>query len=827
MSVIPPVKERILVRERINKLLAGILEYPLFIVAAPMGYGKTTAVREFLRSRETNQIWVSLAASNGTMSFFWDRLTKQIELFNKSLGEQLKSLGYPSDAPQKAKILEILTEIEYKKDTILVIDDFHLASSPENVGLLNTIVREQIPNLHIVLIMRDMKNLRLAELTSLCATMTLHSLKYERDEIEQYFKFMHYAPSPEELEKITRYSGGWISMIYLLIVGLKKGIRAGISSTIDELVENNLYRPYDEGTRQLLQKLAVMESFTSEEASFVLEQPDIEQSLKELYMENAFIDFDEATGIYRIHHILLDFLRKKQTYTRIDIRGLYRRLGEWYLYKRQYPDAYKNLYRAGDIEHILMLMNQESNITVILVEFEGYREMFENAPKEMLFAYPVAYLQYICLQIMNFDMETAKTGLQHLKEFQQAWPDMKGIEPEHKNRILAEIQILLIFTVFNDIHAMIECCNKAKQLLKGKNSIIIRRDGEATFGSPHFIYSYYKEPGTLRELINTMLEGFPVFPEVSDGCGSGFDSVALAEYALETGDLRETELNGFKAIYKAKLMSQTSMLICAKFTLIRLYILQGKIQDAMEILAQLREDVKNDLSPIYNTTLDLCEGYIFGCLGQLQRIPIWLQQGDMSGNRLIYQGMAFNYIVYGKAKLLSQSYIELEVLTESFMPYFGVFNNQLGYIHNYIHESAAKYRLRGMEYSKEALKKAIAIGQADGIVMPFAENAPYIMDILTSLAHDDSRNEYLKKILCLCGKYLESLRTMQQYGPSLSEREKEVLILLGNGLTRDEIASRLTVSSGTVKTHIQNIYLKLEVNGKIAALKKAEQLKII
>jgi LuxR family maltose regulon positive regulatory protein len=827
MSVIPPVKERILVRERINKLLTGIFEYPLFIVAAPMGYGKTTAVREFLRSRKTNHIWVSLAASDGTMSFFWDRLTRQIELINKSLGERLKGLGYPSDAPQKARILEILTETEYKKDTILVIDDFHLASSPENVSLLNTIVRQQIPNLHIVLIMRDMKNLRLAELTFLCYTMTLHRLKFERDEIEQYFGLMHYIPAPGELEKITRYSGGWISMIYLLIIGLKKGIQAGISSTIDELVENNLYKPYNEKTRQLLQKLAFMESFTSEEASFVLEQPGIELLLKELYMENAFIDYDEATGIYKIHNILLDFLRIKQTHSKIDSKRLYRRLGEWYILKRRYPEAYKYLYRAGDIERILMLMNQESNITVTLVEFEGYREMFENTPKELLFAYPVAYLQYICLQIMNYDMETAKIGLRRLREFQKAWSDMEGIDPEYKDRILAEIQILLIFTVFNDIDAMIECCNKAKQLLKGKNSIIIRRDGEASFGSPHFVYSYYKKPGRLRELINTMLERFPVFPEVSDGCGTGFDSVALAEYALETGDLLGAELNAFKAIYKAKLMSQTSMLICAKFTLIRLYILQGKMKEAMEFLAQIREDVKNDPSPVYNTTLDLCEGYVFGCLGQLQRIPAWLQQGNMSGIRMIYQGMAFNYIVYGKAKLLSQSFIELEVLTESFMPCFAVFNNQLGYIHNHIHEAAAKYRLYGMDSGRDALKKAIAIGQADGIVMPFAENAPYIMDILVSLAHDDSRNEYLKKIICLSRKYLQSLRTINQSGTSLSEREKEVLRLLSNGLTRDEIASRLFISSGTVKTHIQNIYLKLDVKGKIAALKKAEQLKII
>jgi LuxR family maltose regulon positive regulatory protein len=68
---------------------------------------------------------------------------------------------------------------------------------------------------------------------------------------------------------------------------------------------------------------------------------------------------------------------------------------------------------------------------------------------------------------------------------------------------------------------------------------------------------------------------------------------------------------------------------------------------------------------------------------------------------------------------------------------------------------------------------------------------------------------------------------MHQAGPSLSEREKEVLMLLGSGLTRDEIASELTVSFRTVKTHIQNIYQKLDVNSKIAALKKAEQLKLL
>jgi hypothetical protein len=49
--------------------------------------------------------------------------------------------------------------------------------------------------------------------------------------------------------------------------------------------------------RERINKL--LEGIFEEEASFVLEQPGIEQSLKELYMENTFIDYDEAAGIYK------------------------------------------------------------------------------------------------------------------------------------------------------------------------------------------------------------------------------------------------------------------------------------------------------------------------------------------------------------------------------------------------------------------------------------------------------------------------------------------------------------------------------------------------
>jgi LuxR family maltose regulon positive regulatory protein len=61
----------------------------------------------------------------------------------------------------------------------------------------------------------------------------------------------------------------------------------------------------------------------------------------------------------------------------------------------------------------------------------------------------------------------------------------------------------------------------------------------------------------------------------------------------------------------------------------------------------------------------------------------------------------------------------------------------------------------------------------------------------------------------------------------LSERELEVLKLLGTELNGPEIAHRLMVSLSTMRTHTNNIYSKLEVNNRRAAIRRAEELNLL
>ena len=72
---------------------------------------------------------------------------------------------------------------------------------------------------------------------------------------------------------------------------------------------------------------------------------------------------------------------------------------------------------------------------------------------------------------------------------------------------------------------------------------------------------------------------------------------------------------------------------------------------------------------------------------------------------------------------------------------------------------------------------------------------------------------------------LQLEKQKQQLG--LSSREQEVLQLMAEGLSNQEIADRLFLSVPTIKTHSSNLFLKLDVKRRTQAIEKARQLKII
>lgn len=821
-------KLKALKRERVNRALESIFNYPMTIVEAPMGYGKTTAVREFLTLKGTPVIWTSFLAEDDTASWFWERLASEIGKFDKVSASRLKRLGVPSDTPQTIMAISIINEMDYKPNTTLVVDDYHLAKSMKMTALFRHFVMEMPDDFHIVVLTRDTTNLDISELyvKGLCNVVSQNTLRFTESEIRDYSTLIGFTPGESEIGKICGYTGGWISLIYLIILGMERGIPVDQNRAINELVEKVLYNAYDESIQRFLLRLSVMDSFTAEKAEFITQKEESEEILKKLRRENAFIAFDEAAGVYIIHNVLLDFLRGKQN-DEEECAMLNRRLGEWHFARREYRTAYGYLFRAGEKERILVLLDNEDTITSDSATFDGVLDLFATLPREMLNKYPLAYLQYIAIILTNGDPNAFHDGVMRLNELRETLENSEDPIPHGRDRVLAELHLTRIFTMFNDAKEMAACLKEAQHLFDGDISCLQKREAEFTLGSPHLLYTCYREPNSLKELTELVASDFPIFAGLADGCGAGCDYVALAEYALETGEWQAAELNAFKAIYKAQTKEQISIMICAYFTLIRLYLYQGKTDEALELLRELRRDVTQANNLYYNTGLEMVEGYINGCLTRIDNIPRWLQTGDMSPAHFYNDGLGFNYIVYGKALLLSKNYIRLEVLTDEFERKFAIFCNQFGFLHNQIFRAAVKYPLYGLETGCAALREAFDMAREDHILLPFAEYAPAVIDMVRHIANADSRDVYIKEVLGACGQYMESLRHSPQSTAALSARELEILALAAEGFKRDEIAEKLYVTAGTVQTHLHNIYLKLETSGRTAAIRKAQKLKLL
>jgi LuxR family maltose regulon positive regulatory protein len=90
--------------------------------------------------------------------------------------------------------------------------------------------------------------------------------------------------------------------------------------------------------------------------------------------------------------------------------------------------------------------------------------------------------------------------------------------------------------------------------------------------------------------------------------------------------------------------------------------------------------------------------------------------------------------------------------------------------------------------------------------------------------------DYVSKLLVVFeekGHINPSSFTLHPLLEPLSERELELLRLIADGLSNQEIAQKLIIALGTVKAHTASIYGKLDVHSRTQAVARARELKLL
>ncbi|WP_160692954.1 LuxR C-terminal-related transcriptional regulator [Clostridium sp. C2-6-12] len=807
-------RPKIVHRKRIEVILDRIFDVPIFFVCASMGYGKTTAVKNFLdKKKNIEVVWFNGANEENDDVWMWHKFGDSLKKSNLKMSERLINCGIPKSNMDNRRIIEAIREEMHNK-TVLVIDDWDYKRTVFIKSLLKAIAFEGIKDLHIVLISRNRPENEYIELElkQKCIIVGQDDISFTFDETVEFFNTNGIELSEKEKHEVYEYTGGWTSATYLALLQYYEEHNFKDIPKATQLIKTAVYDKFDETTKKIILKLSLVNNFTLEQAIYITEDDSCNLIIKKLVENNCFIKYDRKSKLYNLHSILKTALEEEILYSDVDFYKVNNAAGDWYSKNNEDIQAIEYYYKAQNFQRILDLI--ERNYTINLTRLWGriINSVFKELSFEEKIARPIAYLTYLFFYIVYEDAMIGKELLNQVKEIY-----IKNKIMKDKKHILGEIAFLESLLTLNDAKKMIFYHKKAYELFEGGISRIANNRMPISLGSPHFLCLYHNQKGKLKDIVKCFEEEIRYFVHISNGGASGVKYLVVAEYSFEIGDVYNGELFAYKALHKAKSKNQTSIIICSLFLLMRISINRNDNFEIRNKLHNLIKEYGNMDIPSFLNGAEIALEYINGITGNIEATDKWTKEVPKNFMRIISPNVKMRYVICGLTMIGKKNYIELEVQAETMLEAYENSNkNIFGIIYSYIFDSIAKYNLYGIEKAQKSLLKAIELAKEDNIIMTFVELAPHIVHILKTLKKDEFTNVLLKK----CEKFNEIYfhEYVAEKKIELTPRELEVIKLVEEGYKQREISDKLHIALITVKKHIASVYLKLNVKNKIMAI---------
>lgn len=131
------------------------------------------------------------------------------------------------------------------------------------------------------------------------------------------------------------------------------------------------------------------------------------------------------------------------------------------------------------------------------------------------------------------------------------------------------------------------------------------------------------------------------------------------------------------------------------------------------------------------------------------------------------------------------------------------------------------------------LAKGLTLAEPEGYVRSFVDEGAPLAELLHQAADRGITPDYVSRLLAAFGNLgtdappIEEGSRSQNLIEPLTERELELLQLVTEGLSNREIAAKLFIALGTVKSHVHNIYGKLSAQNRAQAVARAKELGLL
>ncbi len=374
-----PVPE-LLARTRLTEMLLANLTYPLTLVTANAGSGKTTLVADFVRSHAPQFVWYQLDHTDADPFVFLGYVTNGIKQVVKGFGEiTLAYLQQATDElmqqPERAVdvlLNEVLEHVEQR--LVLILDDYHHLGTETAVHRVVDRLLAYLPDvLHIIIISRDIPPLALARLRSQSqlAIIDRNDLLFTDEETQELFRrVFDLEMTREQLIEYRQRTQGWITALQLVrqlaqkqapsddarkeeAPDLSAILRQSEQDIFDYFAEE-VFADETEEVKQLLLRIALLDRVESSICGQLYPASNSLTILPSLVRRNVFITIasDKGGEEYRLHPLFQSFLRRRLRLEigKAGVAAEYLRFAEHFLALGQWETGIHYLLEAEEYE---------------------------------------------------------------------------------------------------------------------------------------------------------------------------------------------------------------------------------------------------------------------------------------------------------------------------------------------------------------------------------------------------------------------------------------------------------------------------------------------
>jgi LuxR family maltose regulon positive regulatory protein len=440
----PRHRPDLLSRPRLLQTLRGLLDHQLVLVIAPAGYGKTTALIDFVNTLDIPSCWYALSAADRNLhrfaAHFIAAIAQQFPDFGVDSIAALQNLEAGRISPEEFVTL-IVNELyaQVHQRFVLVIDDYHLVDDCEPIGhFVSQFLQDAGDYCHVILASRTL--LTLPNLALLVARGAVDGLDFQelafRPEELQALIAQNYNQilSDSDAEEMVISTEGWITGILLSAntkhLHMASRMRLIRSSGVDlySYLANQVLNQQPSALRDFLLRTSYMDEFDAELCEQVLKAewcPPGESWAKLLEMllhQNLFVTSVGEMGEYvRYHHLFQEFLQRRlQSERPEEVQYILHRLVEVNLQKGQWEQAYLYAERLDEPLATTRLIEDAGLSMIYAGRILLLQEWVEKVPPSLLRVRPrLLGLQGYCSILLG----QVDQGLRQLTEAEQLLED--------------------------------------------------------------------------------------------------------------------------------------------------------------------------------------------------------------------------------------------------------------------------------------------------------------------------------------------------------------------------------------------------------------------